>query len=206
MSAADLIAVLMARPLTYDWDLTDHPGSDHLGISYLRLTRGAYPVIYAPDEELPVGGSKILRGGGPDDDATIFAAGVTVHEALKAHEELDRLGVQARVVDLYSIKPLDRDTVVQAARTKAIVIAEDHHPEGGLGEAVTATLAEHCDQAPIAHLAVRHMPDSRSSAEQLDAAGISARHIVGAVQALLSDAKPAESSAFTAGSGKSQAG
>ncbi|WP_370343858.1 transketolase C-terminal domain-containing protein [Catenulispora sp. MAP5-51] len=136
----------------------------------------------------------------------MFAAGVTVHEALKAHEELDRLGVQARVVDLYSIKPLDRDTVLRAARTKAVVIAEDHHPEGGLGEAVTATLAEHCDHAPIAHLAVRHMPDSRSSAEQLDAAGISARHIVGAVQALLSDAKPAESSAFTAGSGKSQAG
>ncbi|ACU73693.1 Transketolase central region [Catenulispora acidiphila DSM 44928] len=168
--------------------------ADLPGISYLRLTRGAYPVLYPHGEEFPVGGSKVLRHS-EEDDVTVFAAGVTVHEALKAQEELQGLGVRARVVDLYSVKPLDHQTVAQAARTKAVVIVEDHHPEGGLGEAVMATLADHRNQAPLVHLAVRHMPDSRSAAEQLDAAGISARHIVRAAQRLLSDLRPADAQA-----------
>ncbi|MEY9929822.1 transketolase [Catenulispora sp. GP43] len=163
--------------------------ADLVGISYLRLTRGAYPVIYPSTEEFPVGGSKVLRGSDAD-DVTIFAAGVTVHEALKAHAELAETGIRACVVDLYSVKPLDQHTVAEAALTSAVVVAEDHHPEGGLGEAVLATLADHGNQAPVAHLAVRHMPDSRTPAEQLDAAGISAPHIVQAVRRLLSERFP----------------
>ncbi|GAA2010610.1 transketolase [Catenulispora yoronensis] len=167
--------------------------ADLPGISYLRLTRGAYPVIYPAGEEFPIGGSKTLRRT-DEDEVTIFAAGVTVHEALKAHDELQGLGVRARVVDLYSVKPLDHHTVAREARTRAVIIAEDHHPEGGLGEAVMTTLADHRNPAPLAHLAVRHMPDSRTPAEQLDAAEISARHIVRAAQLLLSEQQPSDAS------------
>ena len=163
--------------------------ADIPGISYLRATRGAYPVLYPHGEKFPVGGSKTLRGG-DEDDVTVFAAGVTVHEALAAHDELAGLGIRVRVVDLYSVKPLDLRAVADATGCKAIVVAEDHHPEGGLGEAVLAALADHGNRAPVAHLAVRNLPDSRTPAQQLDAAGISAGHIVGMVQRLLSEFQP----------------
>ena len=104
------------------------------GISYLRTHRGALPVIYGPDERFEVGGSRVVREGG---DVALVGAGVTLHEALAAAERLAADGVQARVIDLYSVKPVDVDTLAPAAAdTGAIVTAEDHWAEGGLGDAV----------------------------------------------------------------------
>ena len=154
------------------------------GISYLRTTRGAYPVLYGADEEFPVGGSKTLRGGDRD-QVTLVGAGVTVHECLKAADLLSEQGVPARVVDLYSVKPVDAETLLRAAReTGALVVAEDHHPQGGLGEAVLSALAAVGSHPAFAHLAVRNLPGSGTPAELLDAAGIGADSIAEAALGL----------------------
>jgi len=159
--------------------------ADIPGISYLRATRGAYPILYDEDEDFPVGGSKTLRES-DDDHVTLIGAGVTVHECLKAAESLAGDGISARVLDLYSIKPIDGDALVRAAaQTKALVAVEDHHPEGGLGEAVLSALAAAQVPARFGHLAVRIMPDSREPAEELDLAGLSARHIAEKAKELL---------------------
>ncbi|MEV6166429.1 transketolase, partial [Streptomyces sp. NPDC052052] len=147
------------------------------GISYLRTTRGAYPVLYASDETFPVGGSKTLRTSGSD-RVTLLGAGVTVHECLAAAEELAKDDIPVRVVDLYSVKPLDLDTIARAAQeTGALVVVEDHHPEGGIGEAVLSALARQRLGPAFVHLAVRNLPGSGTSSELLDAAGISRSHI-----------------------------
>jgi transketolase len=106
------------------------------GVRYLRTSRGKSPVIYGPDEDFPVGGSKVLRSSDRD-RMTIVAAGVTVHEALAAADALEREGIPVRVIDLYSVKPVDRATLRQAAEeTGCLITVEDHHPEGGIGDAV----------------------------------------------------------------------
>ncbi len=158
------------------------------GISYVRTTRAETPVVYGPDEEFPVGGSKTLRSS-DGDDVTIVAAGITVHEALKAADDLADEGLQARVVDCYSVKPLDAETL-RAARTP-IVVAEDHWPEGGLGEAVAAALADLEERPRIVRLAVRDMPHSGKPAELLEAAGIDAGHIARAARGLVREAAQA---------------
>lgn len=149
------------------------------GISYLRTTRGAYPVLYDATEEFPVGGAKLLRVS-DHDDVTLIGAGVTVHECLSAADQLAGEGITARVIDCYSIKPMDTATVAAAvgATGGRVVIAEDHHPEGGLGSAVLDALVAH-DVAEIrlAHLAVRGMPGSGTARELLAWAGIDADHI-----------------------------
>ncbi|MGA5194203.1 transketolase [Streptomyces exfoliatus] len=160
------------------------------GISYLRTTRGAYPVLYADGEAFPVGGSKTLRHG-DHDEVTLVGAGVTVHECLAAAERLAADGVRARVVDLYSVKPIDTEVLARAARdTGALVVVEDHHPEGGIGEAVLSALATDARtrasaHPAFAHLSVTGLPGSGTSAELLDAAGISRSHIVRAARALI---------------------
>ena len=106
------------------------------GISYIRTLRPATPVIYGPDEDFEIGGSRTIREG---DDVAIVAAGVTVPEAVKAADALAQDGIEARVIDLYSIKPLDEETIRSIACP--IVTVEDHWPEGGLGEAVLSALA-----------------------------------------------------------------
>lgn len=160
--------------------------ADLEGISYLRTTRGAYPVLYGPDETFPVGGSKTLRTG-DDDRVTLIGAGVTLHECLAAADELAAEGIGARVIDLYSVKPVDAGTLVLAVRdTGALLIAEDHHPEGGLGEAVLSALADG-GQVPsfaFTHLAVHDLPVSGTPEELLDTAGISRGHIVRAAREL----------------------
>ena len=108
------------------------------GISFLRTTRAATPVIYGPDEEFPVGGAKVVRDG---DDVTIVGAGITLHEALKAADALAEDGISARVIDLYSVKPSTRRRSRAAATTGRSSSVEDHWPEGGLGEAVLSALA-----------------------------------------------------------------
>ncbi|GAA1511491.1 transketolase [Streptomyces albidochromogenes] len=154
------------------------------GVRYLRTSRSAMPVIYGPDEEFPVGGSKLLRSG-EDDVLTLIAAGVTVHEALRAADLLARDGVPVRVLDLYSVKPVDEPAVQEAAeRTGCLVTVEDHHPQGGLGDAVAEVFSDGRPAPRLVRLAVGNMPGSATGQEQLGAAGIDADSIVAAVQLL----------------------
>ncbi|HEX5799067.1 MAG TPA: transketolase C-terminal domain-containing protein, partial [Gaiellaceae bacterium] len=157
------------------------------GISYLRTTRADTPVLYGAEDEFPVGGSKVLRSS-DEDDVTIVGAGITVHEALKAADELASEGISARVVDLYSVKPLDVETL-RAAGTP-IVTVEDHWPEGGLGEAVAGALAADEERPRIVRLAVQGMPRSGKPAQLLEAAGIDAAHIAEAARGLVREAQP----------------
>ena len=157
------------------------------GISYLRTTRGAYPVLYPDGETFPIGGSKTLRSS-DQDTVTLIGAGVTVHACLHTAEILHEQGISARVIDCYSIKPIDTATLTTAANATCgrIVIAEDHHPEGGLGSAVTdALLTAGQSNLSIAHLAVRGMPGSGTSTELLAWAGIDADHIATAARQLI---------------------
>jgi transketolase len=156
------------------------------GVVYLRTTRGAYPVLYGPDEQFPAGGSKTVRSG-PEDQVTLIGAGVTLHHCLAAAGELADDGISARVLDLYSVKPIDTQALLDAAAATGgrLVVAEDHYPEGGLGEAVLSALSDAGHPARIAHLAVRGLPGSGTPAELMDAAGISAGHIARAARGLL---------------------
>jgi transketolase len=173
---------------------------DRPGISFLRTTREKTPVIYPPGEAFPIGGSRVVRSS-PGDRVTIVGAGITLHEAMKAAERLGKEGVPSRVIDLYSIKPIDADTLRQAAAdTGALVTVEDHWPEGGLGDAVLAVFGEDEVHPIVRHLAVRAMPGSATPAEQLADAGIDADAIVAAVEDLLNEAPVAAS----AGAGGTQ--
>jgi transketolase len=143
----------------------------HRGIAYLRTTRMATPVIYGNEEEFAIGGSKVLRQS-DNDVIAVIAAGVTVHEALKAYDELKELGINIRIVDLYSIKPVDEAALRDTAKTvRAIITVEDHYPEGGLGEAVRSAVSELA--VPVYSLAVRKKPKSGKPDELLDYAEIS---------------------------------
>jgi transketolase len=160
--------------------------ADRSGISYLRTLRGKTPVRTPPGEDVRIGGSRVVRSSNHD-DLTVVGCGVTVEEAEKAGDQLEPEGVHVRVIDCYSIKPIDREALRVAARdTRAIVTVEDHWPEGGLGEAVTGALADQPERPPILRLAVRDMPTSGTPAELLHAAGIDAEAIVGAVRTQLS--------------------
>jgi transketolase len=156
------------------------------GIVYLRTTRADTPVIYEPDEEFPVGGSKVVRSS-EDDDVAIVAAGITLHEALKAADALSEDGVSARVIDLYSVKPLDVDTLHAAAEATGgrLITVEDHWAEGGLGEAVLSAFADVEERPRVVKLAVTEMPHSGKPAELLSAAGIDAEHIAEAARQLV---------------------
>jgi transketolase len=162
--------------------------AEQLGIVYLRTTRGAYPVLYDNDESFTVGGSKTLRES-PDDQVTIVAAGVTVHQALQAADELAAAGLHARVIDAYSVKPIDHDTIAAAVQATGgrLVVAEDHYPEGGLGAAVLESLVPDGHPLRLAHCAVRGLPGSGKPEELMNAAGISARHLVEAARTLVSN-------------------
>jgi transketolase len=157
--------------------------ADRDGISFLRTLRGKTPVRTAPGEDVRIGGSRIAHEG---DDVAIVACGITVDEAVKAAERLAGEGVRARVLDAYSIKPIDGDAVRAAAREcGAIVTVEDHWPEGGLGDAVLEALAEGDDHAHVVKLAVREMPTSGTPEELLHAAKIDADAIADAAQKLV---------------------
>ncbi|MCK1818995.1 transketolase [Streptomyces sp. XM83C] len=158
------------------------------GIGYLRTLRGKTPVIYGPEEEFPVGGSKVLRASGRD-RLTLVAAGATVPEALAAADTLAADGIDVRVIDLYSVKPVDRHTLHRAAEaTDCLLTVEDHHPEGGLGDAVAEAFADGRPVPRLARLAVRTMPGSASPEEQLHAAGIDAEAIAAAAKLLVEEA------------------
>jgi transketolase len=160
--------------------------ADLNGIAYLRTTRATTAVIYGPGEDFPVGGSKVVRSS-DDDEVAIVAAGITLHEALKAADVLGEEGVSARVIDLYSVKPVDVETLRAAAEATGgrFVTAEDHWPEGGLGEAVLSAFADADDRPRVLQLAVREMPGSGKPEELLAAAGIDAEHIAAAARKLV---------------------
>ncbi|MGD0833174.1 MAG: transketolase [Candidatus Dormibacteria bacterium] len=195
VSAAKLVAEMADRP----------------GISYIRTTRGAYPVIYDNSEDFPIGGAKVLHRGEPGqaappviyangeefpvggatpargddgDRVAIVAAGVTVHHALAAAERLAAEGIRARVIDCYSLKPIAVEVLAEAARDcgNTLVVVEDHYPEGGLGGAVMEALAGGEHPPRILHLAVRDLPGSGTSAEVMAAAGIDTEAIVRAAR------------------------
>jgi transketolase len=159
--------------------------ADLPGISYLRTTRAETPVIYRGDELFPVGGSRTLVGSGHD-RAVIVAAGITVSESLSAAERLASEGIPVRVIDAYSVKPLDAAAIRQAAAdTGRVLTVEDHWPVGGLGDAVLDAVAGQIPNVRFHKLAVRGMPGSAGPAEQLAAAGIDAAAIVRATQRLV---------------------
>ncbi|WP_298180746.1 transketolase [Saccharomonospora sp.] len=159
--------------------------AEHSGIRYLRTTREDLPVLYGPEETFSVGGSKVLRQSDAD-DVTIVAAGITVHEALEAADALADSGIRARVVDLYSIKPVDVATLrAAAADTGRIVTVEDHWPQGGLGDAVLDAFTGTTAMPAVIKLGVLALPGSATPTEQLQHAGIDADSVVEAAQDLV---------------------
>ena len=157
--------------------------ADQDGISFIRTLRGKTPVRTAADEDVRIGGSRIAHEG---DDVAIIACGITVDEAVKAAERLASDGVAARVVDAYSIKPIDAEAVRAAAREcGAIVTVEDHAPEGGLGDAVLDALADGDERAHVVKLAVREIPGSGTPEELLHGAKIDADAIADAASKLV---------------------
>jgi transketolase len=154
----------------------------HRGVSYLRTTREATPVLYAPDESFEIGGSHTVRSSG-DDAVTLIGAGITLRECLTAAEELSGRGIAARVIDLYSVKPVDAAAVLKAAEeTGALVTVEDHWAEGGIGETVAGVLAEAGASTRLTRLAVTGRPGSGPPEALLAAAGIDAAHVVAAAE------------------------
>jgi transketolase len=156
------------------------------GINYLRTSRRKLPILYSTDEKFPIPGFKVLRQS-PQDRVTVIGAGVTLHEALKAADELKAEGTAVRVIDLYCVKPIDGNELAReiAATGGRLITVEDHWAEGGIGEAVLSALAQSGVAAAKSRLlAVREMPHSGKPDELADAFGISARHIVEAVRAI----------------------
>jgi transketolase len=155
----------------------------HPGVVYIRTSRPKTPVIYGRDETFVVGGLKVIRQS-PDDAVTIVAAGVTVFEALKAYDALKAGGTPVRVIDLYSLQPIDRDGLMAAGRATRghIITVEDHYSAGGVGDAVAEAVSG--AGLTVKRLAVREIPHSGKADELLDRYGISSNHIVDAVRAL----------------------
>ncbi|MBI3607090.1 MAG: transketolase [Nitrospirae bacterium] len=156
----------------------------HRGPVYIRTGRPKCPVLYGPDERFAIGGAKVLRQS-PNDRLTIVAAGVTLFEALKAHAQLQAAGIAVRVIDLYSIAPIDRATLMDSARATQgrILTVEDHYAHGGLGDAVLSAVGS--EGIRVQKLAVREIPHSGKPDELLDRYGISARHIVETAKRML---------------------
>jgi transketolase len=150
----------------------------HNGISYLRTSRPKTPIIYSNGESFKIGGSKIIRRSFRD-KVVIIAAGVTVHEAAKAVDELKKQKIYARVIDAYSIKPLDESAIKSASKGRKVIVVEDHYAEGGLGEAV-ASLG-----IPITHLCVKEIPRSGKPEELLHAYKIDSEAIIKTVKKLV---------------------
>ena len=152
----------------------------HKGPVYIRTTRPKLPVIYANDEQFPIGGLKVVRRS-DQDTATVVGAGVTLYQALDAHDQLKKDGINVRVIDLYSLQPIDADALISAGReTGRLITVEDHYVSGGVGDAVARAVAP--AGLAVTRLAVREIPRSGKPDELLDKYGISARHIVAAVR------------------------
>ncbi len=160
--------------------------ADKEGISYMRTTREKTPTLYGADEVFHIGGSKVVKESA-NDSVAIIAAGITLHESLKAYEALLAAGISVRVIDLYSVKPIDAETVRKASAECGgnLLVVEDHWEEGGLAEAVLQVFAGDREHPSVKHLCVRAIPGSGKPEELLEAAGINAKHIVEAVKAII---------------------
>jgi len=153
----------------------------HPGPAYMRTSRPKTPVIYGPDEKFAIGGLKILRES-TKDAATVIGGGITVFEALKAYDQLQKIGISVRVIDLYSLQPIDSRSLLRCAReTKRIITVEDHYATGGIGDAVAGCVAG--SGFVVERLCVREIPRSGTPEQLVDRYGISSRHIVAAVTA-----------------------
>jgi transketolase len=154
----------------------------HRGICYIRSSRPKTPILYSNDEQFPIGGSKTLRKSAGD-RATVIGAGITVHEALKAASQLESEGISIRVIDAYSVKPIDTEGILSAAKATGgrVIVVEDHYKEGGLGDAVLEAVG---NQARVTQLAVHEIPRSGPPEALIEKYGISSSHIVAAVKAL----------------------
>jgi transketolase len=182
------IAMMAAQPgmtVLYPSDATAthrlvEAAAQRKGMAYIRTGRPKTPVLYGPEESFPIGGSKVVRQS-PTDSLTIVAAGVTLFEALKAHDELQAAGIAVRVIDLYSVVPIDRTTLLDSARAtqNRILTVEDHYAHGGLGDAVLNAVST--EGIKVHKLAVRQIPHSGKPEELIDHYGIGARAIVEAV-------------------------
>jgi len=159
------------------------------GIVFMRTTREKLPVIYPSTEPFDIGGSRVVRQTDAD-QVTLVGAGITLHESIAAADLLKADGISARVIDCFSVKPIDADTLRAAgAETAGIITVEDHWPEGGLGDAVLEVFAADANRPRIVKLAVRHMPGSATPAEQLALAGIDAAHIAAAARDLVQESR-----------------
>jgi transketolase len=158
--------------------------ANHKGMVYLRTGRPKSPVLYGPDEPFHIGGAKVLRQSAAD-TLTIIAAGVTLFEALKAHDQLKAAGIAVRIIDLYSIVPIDRTTLLDSARAThgRILTVEDHYAHGGLGDAVLSAVGT--EGVKVHKLAVREIPRSGKPEELIDHFGIGARSIVEAARQII---------------------
>jgi transketolase len=158
---------------------------EHEGVSYIRTTRAATPVLYGAGESFEIGGSRTLRSS-EEDAVTLIGAGITLHECLAAADELAGKDIAARVIDLYSVKPVDAEAILAAAaETEAVVTVEDHWAEGGIGDVVAGVLAGAGVATRLERLAVTERPGSGTPEDLLAAAGIDAEHIVTAVDGAL---------------------
>jgi transketolase len=158
-----------------------HIAAHHKGLVYLRTTRKDTAVLYAGNEEFIIGGSKVIKQSAKD-VLTIVGAGITVHEALSAYEELMKENIFIRVIDLYSVKPIDSKTLEKAdMETKGLIVVEDHYAAGGIAEAVRSAVPD----ATVYSLAVHLLPRSGTAKELLEYEGISARAIINKVKSLI---------------------
>jgi transketolase len=175
--------------------------SDYDGISYLRSTRAALPTLYGPDEQFKIGGARVVRES-DEDQVTLVGAGVTLHQAIEAADALAADGIAARVIDAYSVKPIDAQTLAEASQATGgrIVVVEDHWPEGGIGDAVLGVFADSDERPRVVKLAVSHLPGSGKPAELLADVGIDADHIVKAARRLV-ELGPQLAGAAAAGAG-----
>lgn len=152
------------------------------GICFIRTSRPETPVLYSQEEKFGVGHAKVVRMSDAD-RVTVIGAGITLHEALSAADELSKQGIHIRVIDPFTIKPLDADTIISNARATGghIITVEDHYKEGGIGEAVAAAVSGE-PGILVQSLSVSGVPRSGKPAELLDLFGISAKHIITAVK------------------------
>ena len=183
MAAQPGITVLYPSDATCMYRLVE-AAANHKGMVYLRAGRPKSPILYGPEERFQIGGSKILRQSAAD-ALTIVAAGVTLFEALKAHDQLKATGISTRIVDLYSIAPIDRVTLLDSARAThgRVLTVEDHYAHGGLGDAVLSAVGT--EGIKVHKLAVRTIPHSGKPDELVDHFGIGARSIVEAAQQII---------------------
>lgn len=183
MAAQPEVTVLYPSDATTTYRLVEL-AANHKGMVYLRAGRPKTPVLYGPEEQFQIGGSKLVRQSASD-TLTIVAAGVTLFEALKAHDQLKALGIAVRVIDLYSIVPIDRATLMDSARVTQgrILTVEDHYAHGGLGDAVLSAVGS--EGIRVYKLAVRAIPHSGKPEELVDHFGIGARSIVEAAKQIL---------------------